>query len=332
MFRHVLPCQLQPDQRQQRVHVVEGGHVLRDQGRETAGAHDHGVGNVPFRSHPLDHPRDCVHGGEEDAGVDAGFGSFADDLSRGDELDGRKLGGPGREPLLAGHEPRGDDAALEAPVGGDAVVGSGGAQIDDDAVAPEEAGGRHGIGDSVGAHRARFLHVEDDRQRGRRVDDHELRGAQPGRGFSQDIGGGRNHRAQHHACEGVGIVSGRAEQRAEQQHILVGGARHMGAHPPATRDPFLPGGEEGENGFGVAHIQYQMHVVVPRVVSGDARPGAENGASRVGDVGVRPWTNGPLPGGRGPDGIADTVAGGRCLNESRAFRLRVPRTGARLRS
>ena len=63
------------------------------------------------------------------------------------------------------------------------------------------------LGDAVGAHRAGLLHVQDDRQGGGCVDHHQFRGTEPGRGFPQDIGGGRDHRAQHHAGEGVGIVA-----------------------------------------------------------------------------------------------------------------------------
>ncbi len=241
---------------QERLHPVDGPRVRGQERGEPPGAH-HQRGVAPLLPDPADDPVDGLHGAEEDAALERRVGAAADDRGRRLDVHAGQPGGAARERLGARSHARGDDAAEEDAVGGDAVEGGGGAEVDHDGVRSVEASGGQRVGDAVGAHAEWLLDVQADGQVTGGADDEGITVQVPLAGLGQRLGQGRDDGRDGRARDPAPIQPALPEHRSQEQAVLVGGAFGSGGQPPVRRQ--LLAVEDAQHGLGVADVQGQDH-------------------------------------------------------------------------
>ena len=126
--------------------------------------HDRVLLTRPFLLDPADYPVNRVHRPIENAGPDAFVRAARDHLPGRDNVSCRKLRRAPEQRVSRDHDPGLNDAPEEGPISGDAVVGRGGPQIDDDSILPVNPAGGEGVRDPIGADRKWLFHIELDRE------------------------------------------------------------------------------------------------------------------------------------------------------------------------
>src|SRR5450756_2370352 len=88
----------------------------------------------PLLLDPPDYPIDGVHRTVENPGPDALVRPARDHLPWRDDVGGRELRRTPEQRVGRDHDPGLNDAPEERPIRGDAVIGRGGTQVDDDRI------------------------------------------------------------------------------------------------------------------------------------------------------------------------------------------------------
>src|ERR1700723_3738526 len=158
-----LVDQPQPGEREQLVDGFDRGGERHDRAGEPAGGDRLGLG-PELGAQAVDDRVDLAGGAVDDAGADGVDRGLADQRARRGDVDLGQGGGALGERLERDLDAGRDDPAEVLAVGGDGVVGDGGAEVDDDAGSAETLVRGDGIDEPVGADLAGV--VVADRHRG----------------------------------------------------------------------------------------------------------------------------------------------------------------------
>src|SRR5215211_9008392 len=240
--------------------VLDGLAGLQHRPGQPAGG-DHGRGAAQLGHHAPDDPVDLPGEAPDGTGLEALDGVLADHRPGCHQLDPAQLGGPLDQGVHGDLDAGGDGRAQVLAPLGDGVEGGGGAEVDHHHRPPVGGVGGDGVDHPVGPDLARV--VGQDGQPGadpglhdQRVDlavapDHLAQGlGQPGhdRGDDHPLGVGQREALL-------------AQEPAQQQSVLVGGALGHGGRPPVLGQ--LVALEHPDGDLGVADVHGQEHQSCP---------------------------------------------------------------------
>src|SRR5262245_38320094 len=158
-----------------RIHRLDGGGQWGNGRGQSPSAYNFGTPAAgPFLNNSLHDPIYSVGRAEQHSRSNAVFGPPADGALRWSQFCGWEFRCATSQLVRRSAEPRHDDAADEATVGGDAVEGGRSAEIHDHGINLIEGDRGQGVDDPIGADGERLIDVEANGQRGRRVNQDRL--------------------------------------------------------------------------------------------------------------------------------------------------------------
>jgi hypothetical protein len=218
---------------------------------------DHGGGAAELGHHAPDDPVDLPGEAPDGPGLEALHGVLADHRPGGHQLDPAQLGGPLDQGVHRDLDAGGDGRAQVLAPLGDGVEGGGGAEVDHHHRPAEGGVGGDRVDHPVGPDLARVVGQDGQPGADPRLDHQRLLPAVAPDHLPQGLGQPRHHRGDHHPGGVVQPQPLLAEEPAQQQGVLVGGALGDGGGPPVLGQ--LVALEHPDGDLGVADVHGEQH-------------------------------------------------------------------------
>ena len=175
------------------------------------------------------------------------------------QVNAREFRRPGKERLRRDGQAWSDDSAHVFAFGRYVVEGSGGAEVDHNAGAPEPRKGGDAVHQSIGAHFRRVVHLDRHSRLDTGFDEHRLDIEVALAHLAQGGVERRHHRGDNDGGDLSRINLAHGEEIQEQNPILVGSLGTQGADAPVRHQFVGTWLIDAKNRVGIADIEGEQH-------------------------------------------------------------------------